>query len=245
MRFQHLYIISLAFFRGILCAQSPVGSEEPPPTRKLSVCYLFAQELPDFYFRDAEGNPSPLRIERERFTSWNIVPVGTEFTLYRKGRDEEGNDIYQPATTWTLPPGDLPVRRLYYLRADRTLGSFDLTDPPGQHQPLGIRAINLTDEAVILTLEDRTETLPPYQEMMFSAPAETNVRFKFQYGARDSSGRVRVSPVSNLRFRSERQRMTLIFGLKPEYETRRESREFLGFSVSAMRIYDVLAVPSR
>jgi hypothetical protein len=213
---------------------------EPPPTRQLAVCYLFSQELPELYFKDVEENPQSLRIERERFTTWNIIPAETRLPLYRKGQDAEGEEIYEQVTVWELPPGDEPVRRLFYLQANRTLGTFDLADPPGKHLPLSIRAINLTDEPVAMTLDDRTETLPPYAEKLFSAPSDTNVRFKFQYGAKDTHGRVRVSPVSNLRFRSERQRMTLIFGLQPEYDVRRETREFTGFSVRAMRIYDVL-----
>ena len=182
-------------------------------------------------------------MERERFSSENIVPAGTELPLYRKTTDPGGNDIYQQAAVWELPPGLEPVRRFYYLTSDRKLGSFDLTDPPGKHAPLGIRAINLTNNPVALSLDDRTETLPPFEERMFSAPAGTNVRFKFQYGAHDSNGRIRVSPVSNLRFRSDRQRMTLIFGLHPEYEFRGNLREFIGFSVRAMRIYDLIPAP--
>jgi hypothetical protein len=223
----------------LLRAQAAAGMEIPP-TRPLAVCYLFAQEMPSLYFRDAEGKPQPLRIERERFNAWNIVPAGQELPLYRKQQDELGNDVYEPVTSWRLPAGTEPVRRIFYLRSDRALGSFDYTDPAGRHPALGIRAINLTDGDVVVTLEDRTEKISPYAEFMFSAPAETHVRFRFQYGARDTHGRVRVSPVSNLRFRSERQRMTLIFGLQPEYDSRRDSREFLGFSVNAIRIYDVL-----
>lgn len=238
------------FWKGILAVFTSLTAlardlPEPPPTRKLAVCYLFAQELPELYFKSEEGNPMRLRIERERFTSWNVIPAETQFALYRKGQDEEGEALYQQVTVWQLPPGNEPVRRLFYLQANRALGSFDLTDPPGIHAPLTIRAINLTDESIAMTLDDRTETLSPYAEELFDAPPGTNVRFRFQYGARDTHGRLRVSPVSNLRFRSERQRMTLIFGLQPEFETRRDTREFTGFSVRAMRIYDVLgaAVP--
>ncbi len=43
--------------------------------------------------------------------------------------------------------------------------------------------------------------------------------------------------------RSDRQRMTLIFGLVPEYEFRGNLREFIGFSVRAMRIYDLIPAP--
>lgn len=223
--------------------QVPAEPETPPPTRSLAVCYLFAQEIPVLYYRDAAGEPRILRMERERFSSVNEVPAGPELAIYRKSTDPEGNDVYEQIATWNLPPGLEPVRRFYYLTSDRKLGSFDLTDPPGKHPSLGIRAINLTDNPVVLTLDDRTETLPPFEENMFSAPADTNVRFKFQYGAKDTNGRIRVSPVSNLRFRSERQRMTMIFGLEPEYETKATNREFLGFSVKAMRIYDVIPAP--
>lgn len=245
MRYFLHFLILLPLFTPVIVAQSPAGRtagrEEPPPTRSLAVCYLFAQEIPRFYFRDAEGEPQLLRMERERFTTWNVIPVGTEFQLYRKTADPEGNDLYEPVTTWSLPAGAEPVRRLFYIRPDRSIGSYDFTDPPGKHPPLGIRAINLTDNPVVLSLDDITETLPAYSEKMYSAPADTHVRFKFQYGAQDTSGRVRISPVSNLRFRSERQRMTLIFGLKPEFETRQNTRDFLGFSVNAIRIYDVLS----
>lgn len=243
MRILATFLLSVTILSARAPAQTPVDAEAPPPTRSLAVCYLFAQEIPVLYFRDAEGEPRVLRMERERFSSENIIPAGTELPLYRKTTDPGGNDIYQQAAIWELPPGLEPVRRFYYLTSDRKLGSFDLTDPPGKHAPLGIRAINLTDNPVVLSLDDRTETLPPFEERMFSAPAGTNVRFKFQYGAHDSNGRIRVSPVSNLRFRSERQRMTMIFGLEPEYESRGGTREFLGFSVKAIRIYDLVPAP--
>ncbi len=243
MRIQTILFLSVMIFSSRAAAQAPVNGEAPPPTRSLAVCYLFAQEIPTLYYRDAEGEPRVLRMERERFSSENIIPEGTELLLYRKTTDPEGNDIYQQAAIWELPPGLEPVRRFYYLTSDRKLGSFDLTDPPGKHASLGIRAINLTDNPVALSLDDRTETLPPFEERMFSAPADTRVRFKFQYGAQDSLGRMRISPVSNLRFRSEHQRMTLIFGLVPEYDFSGNLREFVGFSVRATRIYDLVPAP--
>jgi hypothetical protein len=202
-------------------------------------------EIPTLFYKTVEDEWQSLRIGREQFSPWNIIPLSTTLTLFSQSTGAEGETVYNPVTTWTLPAGEEPTRLILHRDIEGNPQVHFFTEEHDAHKPLHIRAINLTNREVAVSLGPVNEILPPQADRVFPRVFAVNEqqRFGFQYAAFRSTGRTTVSPRLNLRFRRARQRMTLIFSYFPEYEGSGPNRRLLGMTVTAVRLYDLVPLP--
>jgi hypothetical protein len=210
------------------------------------MCFLFAREVPELYARETGEDYRPFRIDSDRFSSWNQVLLEQNpLVLYRRREvppAEEGGEmqwVFEPAATFNLPPGDSPVRILMYLDREGRTRETVIPDPRGDHGPRRVRAINLAEIPVVVSLNGDTFSLPPRQERIVGPMQSSQTRFTFQFGNRGADRADYISPVLPLRFRHDTHRLTLIFGYRPEFRTDLErNEEITGYRMDALRFFD-------
>jgi hypothetical protein len=215
MKFSFLSHGLLAMALGLtgLHAQSNL---KPKPIRNLAVCFLYAPTVPELYYRDINDDYQRLQVDTARFETWNVIPATTTLPLYKKvvveGSDKPKFEVVQ---TWTLPPGQNNIRKLYYYNSAGRVLNIDLKTEEPLHNPLQAKVINLLESEAQVRVGNSTQVIAPNGEAVYTAASAPDERFNFQFAFRNSNGSPHLSPAKRLRFVTPTQRATILLGYMP------------------------------
>lgn len=243
-----------------LHAQTGISGKEVerPPVRGLSVGFLYVPLAPELYYRDVEGNYRELNVGITRFGDWNEVPAGTSLDVFKRNYVPEKITIdpetgrrdvvpsrtsYARVGTWSLPDGLDPVRTAYYYGPDGRVSHITFTATEASHGPLKARVFNLLSARSAVQFGDVRRVLSPGAETVVDIGAGSQVVFGFVFGV-EAGEQSYVSPTKNLRFRNDRQRLTVILAYRPSGdEDKPEESKYIPDAFRYYENVDRLPVP--
>jgi len=213
----------LAAFLAPAAAQPVPGSDGEPP-RRISACYLFAQQAPELFYRTAEGEYKPMKIGTHGFGAPAELPADQQtFTLYRKIEipSETGGDPseeFRELKSYELPSGERNLRLLFYFDAGGRTRDLLLTDPEAARKSFTVHVLNILPEPVAVRVGDARDSIAPQSSKIFTPVAETDQRFPFTFARRDESDRgYTTSNTDQLSFIRENQRLMIVVGYRPQF----------------------------
>ena len=261
-------VLLLSFVLGLLSVFGPLAAQPesrqplPPGAREIAmrnfaVCFLFAPNVPEIYFRTPTGEYNRLQIDTVRFSAWNVIPATNSLELYRriitpptKSLDPKKNIevlspekiSYELAQTWELRPGLEPLRRLFYYSSNGAIQQFDFESNATIHGPLHARVINLLSQQAGVIVGKERQMVGPGREVILKAPSALNEVFGFQYALEQPDRPAYVSPLQNLRFSKPEQRLTILLGYMPVTHTSDTGvTRIIGYNPDAIRFHENLS----
>lgn len=218
-KFLSLITVAVALVASSLNAQNARGEEEVP-TRDLSVTYVFSPRTPNVFYRDKEGEYRELRIGRYKFGPKQEIVAGENLTLYSKGRDPEtGKELMVPRRTYALPAGQEPVKLLFYFDGEGNTDSVMIPHSSSAHPALTVRVVNLLQNTAAVRIGEDGVVVPPGGADLIKPNVANRERFYVQYAIRRGDQPDFVSGKKRIRFIRPNQRLTLVLGYKPVYDT--------------------------
>lgn len=219
-RFLPLLLVPL-LFGSPLRAQS-TGSEPPSiPRFTLTACAVGFDQTPELFWLDLEIDPygeerreyRPLDIGDDLRGTPARIPVRPPLHLYRRQTDAEGRPRWVPALD--IPEAEEGDRLLYllYRSSEGNPAMRFLDESPEAHPAKTVRVANLSDQPMAVTIGGPPVPVPGQTVKLAGTPAfKPGGRFQFTYGItlRNSSF---TSPTKNLRFRTERDRLLILYTL--------------------------------
>lgn len=184
---------------------------------ELEVFHLVSmQKAAKLYFQNSQGDYAPLKIATSGRGKINLIQRKPTLTLYRS-EVVDGEKIMKPALTLNLPAGASRALLFFYLDSDDKVQYRILRDSPEMHQGGQLRVLNLTEQDVVVLIQNEQMKLVPGQE---ETKDVHNGDKKFSFAFAMLEPKPFKSPVKTLPMRTVNHRLLIVFTYlkKPVYD---------------------------
>jgi len=230
-----LSLLLISAIPGLITVAHGQSRAAETPTRLFNCGFLYGLKPPKLFIRTVEGEFAPLRIDTTRLQTWQRIPNTETLTLYKKSPNAEGEIEMLPQATYAMPPGDDPIRLLYYYRKNGQVAHRFLRDTDSIHGALQVRTVNLTEQQIGVNFGEDSLILGSNEDNVFTPVNAMNIDFNFRFGSQSDAGGTYVSNNRLLRFPRPEMRLSVFFAYRPFTSA---SGKGYDYHLEAMRFYD-------
>ncbi|WP_309384473.1 hypothetical protein [Cerasicoccus frondis] len=212
------------------------SARDKNPTLSLEVIYAFNPENPppQFFYRNLEGEYSPLSVSFMARGNPNPVPRNSPLVLYREV-NQDGQTIKSPALQIPLPINDDQAMLFFYLDQNSKVQFKLIEDAPNRHTGGSLRVVNLTQQEIACLIGKEQVRLGPFKDEVKNVMSGKQ-RFSFAFALLEPEPY--KSPVKVLPMRSTDQRLLIIFSYQLRSVKGEGGRTSKVLVPDATRMYD-------